>query len=31
MHVLRHHDIASNHKKIAEADALQRVFKEIHG
>ena len=31
MHVLRHHDVAGNRKEIAQADALQRILKEIHG
>ena len=31
MHVLRHHDVASNRKEIAQANALQRIFKKLHG
>jgi hypothetical protein len=31
MHVLRHDDITGNHKEIAPADALQPIFKQIHG
>jgi hypothetical protein len=31
MHVLGHHDITANHKEIAAANPLQRIFKEILG
>jgi hypothetical protein len=31
MHVFRHDDVAGNHKEIAAADALQRIFKQLHG
>ncbi len=29
--MLRHDDITSNHKDVAQADALQCILKEIHG
>jgi hypothetical protein len=31
MHVLGHDNITANHKEIAAANPLQRVFKEILG
>jgi hypothetical protein len=31
MHVLRHHHIACNREEIAQTNALQRVFKKLHG
>src|SRR6266568_8222009 len=31
MHVLRHDDVTSDRKEIAQADALQRIFKQFHG
>lgn len=31
MHVFGHHDLAGDYQEITTADALQRVFEELHG